>query len=73
MKWSFAPMVDISEEDRENYPNGNGGFYEKKIDTDNATIYDKFVDGMVFINEEMKKYSEPKPTKLTLPKLKKVE
>ncbi len=71
MKWSFAPMVEISEDDRKNYPNGNGGFYEKKIDTDNPTIYDKFLDGMLYINELMKKSSNPKPTKINLPKLKK--
>ena len=54
MKWAFAPMVEIPEEERKKYPNESGGHYERKIDTDNPTIYDKFVDGMVFINEKMK-------------------
>tara|TARA_B100000902_G_scaffold397271_1_gene460518 strand:+ start:1617 stop:2063 length:447 start_codon:yes stop_codon:yes gene_type:complete len=58
MKWAFAPMVEISEEERENFPNGNGGFYEKKIDTDNPTIYDEFVSGMVYINNLLKSKSE---------------
>ena len=54
MKWSFAPMVEISEEEKENFPNGQGGFYEKKIDTDNPTIYDEFVHGLSYINNLMK-------------------
>ena len=42
MKWHFAPMVDIPEEEREKYPDENGGFYERKIDVDNANVYDSF-------------------------------
>ena len=54
MKWSFAPMVDIPEDERKNFPNPQGGFYERKIDTDNPRIYDEFVVGMTYINELMK-------------------
>ena len=54
MKWAFAPMVEISENERENYPNGNGGFYDKKIDTDSAIIYDLFIEGMSQINKLLK-------------------
>ena len=54
MKWSFAPMIEIPEEDRKNFPNPQGGFYERKIDTDNPRIYDEFVMGMSYINELMK-------------------
>ncbi len=56
MKWSFAPMVDIPEDERRKYPNPNvpGKFYERKIDTDNPRIYDKFIVGMSYINELMK-------------------
>ena len=71
MKWSFAPMVDIVEEDRKNYPNGDGGFYERKIDTDNPVIFDEFVFGMSHINDLMKKLEQPKPSKINLPKLNK--
>ena len=66
MKWSFAPMVDIPEDERENYPNQQGGFYERKIDTDNPRIYDEFLKGMSYVNDLMKKNTKPK-----LPKLKK--
>lgn len=58
MKWSFAPMIEISEEEKENYPNGNGGFYEKRIDVENNKIHDDFIDGMVYINQKMKNADE---------------
>ena len=56
LKWSFAPMVALPEEDRKKYPNPNvpGKFYERKIDTDNATLYDLFLEGMTTINEMLK-------------------
>ena len=74
MKWSFAPMVDIPKNEQKNYPNPQGGFYEKKIDTDNPRIYDEFILGISYINELMKKQSatENKPT-IKLPKLKKTK
>ena len=55
MKWAFAPMVEIPEEDRKNFPNTQGGFYERKIDTDNSVLYDSFINGMTYINELLKK------------------
>ncbi len=57
MKWAFAPMIEIPEEDRKNYPNPSvpGKFYDKKIDTDNAVIYDLFLEGMSQINDLLKK------------------
>ena len=51
LKWAFAPMVDIPEEERENFPNEQGGFYDKKIDTDNAVVYNLFLEGMTKVNE----------------------
>jgi len=54
MKWSFAPMVEIPEEERKNFPNEQGGFYERKIDTDNAILYDLFIEGMTKVNELLK-------------------
>ena len=70
MKWAIAPMVDIPEDEREKYPNGNDGFYERKIDTDNSKIFDEFLMGMNHINELMKKETS-KIKKVKLPKLKK--
>ena len=75
MKWHFAKMVEISEEERQNYPveGQEGKFYEKRIDTDNAIVYDSFLEGMSEVNRRLKETSKPKPTKVNLPKLKKVD
>ncbi len=56
MKWAFAPMVEIPEDERKKYPNPNvpGKFYDKKIDTDNSIIYDLFLEGMTRVNELLK-------------------
>ena len=56
MKWAFAPMVEIPEEERKKYPNPSvpGKFYDKKIDTDNAVIYNLFLEGMTTINDILK-------------------
>ena len=51
MRWAFAPMIQIPEEEREKYPNEQGGFYDKKIDTDNAVVYNLFLEGMTKVNE----------------------
>ena len=58
MKWGFAPMVEIPEEERKNYPNENGGFYEKKIDAENPKIYEEFVIVLSYVNELMKRQSQ---------------
>ena len=55
LKWAFAPMVEIPEDDRKDFPNGQGGFYDKKIDTDMAVIYNLFLEGMTQINEMLKR------------------
>jgi len=54
LKWAFAPMVEIPEEERKDFPNEQGGFYDKKIDTDNAIVYDLFIEGMTKVNELLK-------------------
>ena len=58
LKWAFAPMVEIPEKDRKNFPNEQGGFYDKKIDTDSAVIYDLFLEGMTKVNEMLKEKSK---------------
>ena len=59
MKWAFAPMVEIPEEQRKKFPNPSspGKFYDKKIDTDNPIIYNLFLEGMSYVNELLKKKS----------------
>lgn len=74
MKWFWAEMVDIPKDDQKNYPDGNGGFYDRRIDAENEKMLEHFLEGMVHINEMSKKINEenqPKPVGLKLPKLKK--
>ena len=58
MKWSFAPMVEIPEGERKNYPNPQGGFYNKKVDIENSIIYDLFIEGMSYVNQLLKQKVE---------------
>ena len=55
MKWAYAPMIDIPEEDRKDYPDGNGSFFKQKYDNDNSEIFDKFVDSMLFLTKVKEK------------------
>jgi len=54
LKWAFASMVEIPEDERKDFPNEQGGFYERKIDTDNSVVYNLFLEGMTYINELLK-------------------
>ena len=75
MKWYFAEMIKISENEKEKYPieGQEGKFYERRIDTDNAKVYETFLEGMVEVNNRLKQKKEPEPLKIKLPKLKKVD
>ena len=72
MKWGYAEMVDIPEEERENYPDGNGGYYKQRYDTDNQKIYDIFLEAMAEMNERARQNSIPE-SKIKLPKLKRID
>ena len=59
MKWGFASMVKISEEEKENFPREDGnGFYTERYATDNPTIFEDFTLGMAYVNEAVKKLKE---------------
>ncbi len=60
MRWAFAPMVEIPEEERKHFPNPSvpGKFYDKKVDTDNSTIYNTFLEGMSHVNDTLKKQKD---------------
>ena len=63
MKWAFAEMVDIPEDEQKKYPVENGeGFYKQRYDTDNQKVYDLFIDAMVEMNERAKSDG---PTKIS--------
>ena len=68
MKWAFAPMVEIPEEERKKYPNPSipGKFYDKKVDTHNSKLYDEFIVGMSEINNLLKQKVENGTEETTL-------
>ena len=51
MKWAYAPMVNIAEDEQEKYPDGNGGYYSQRYDTDNQSFFDNFFDSMTFLTQ----------------------
>ena len=53
MKWGLAEMVDLPEEEQKNFPDGKGGFYKKKYDTNNPKIYDEFVYALSELNQDI--------------------
>ena len=71
MKWGLAEMKDIPKEEQKDYPipTQEGKFYERKYDTDDALVYEKFYEALSFINQKAKqKSSDIKEIKL--PKIK---
>ena len=56
MKWAFAPMVDIPEEEQKNYPVPGDieQYYEQRYDVENVKEYDEFFEGMVELNNRLK-------------------
>ena len=68
MKWAFAPMVEIPEEERKKYPNPSipGKFYDKKVDTHNSKLYNEFIVGMSEINNLLKQKVENGTEETTL-------
>ena len=64
--WSVVPAVDIAEEEQENYPNGEGGFYKKRYDNTQTELFDSFSGAFKKVTAK-----KPNEVKLELPKLKK--
>ena len=73
LKWGYAKMIKIAEENRKNYPipGIENQFYESMYDTENVEIFDSFLLAMAQANEDAKKFNV-EPESIKLPKLKKV-
>ena len=54
MKWAYAPIIEIAEEDRKDYPKPDGGYYDKTYDVENPQVYDIFFEAMLIINKNVK-------------------
>ena len=72
MKWAFAEMVDIPEEEQKNYPDERGGYFKQRYDTDNQKIFDTFLEAMNEMNEKARQDSVPE-SKIKLPNLKRID
>tara|TARA_Y100000592_G_C5467357_1_gene317447 strand:- start:892 stop:1383 length:492 start_codon:yes stop_codon:yes gene_type:complete len=73
LKWAFAKMVDIPEQDKEKYPKEDGsGYYDRRFDVENAFSYDSFALAMREITDIAKEQQSQKEQELPkIPKLKK--
>ena len=54
MKWAFAPMVDIPEEEQQKNPDTEQPLYNKKYDEKNPVLFDTFIDGFSYLNNLLK-------------------
>jgi hypothetical protein len=74
LKWAFAEMEDIPEEERKNYPveGQDGQFYERRFNTESPQIFDIFVDAITVLNTRAKQAQDDLKPGIKLPKLKKV-
>ena len=66
MKWGFAEMVDIPEEEQKNYPDDNGGYFKRKYDTDNSILFNTFLEAMVAVNQKAKDLNIGSVSSITL-------
>ena len=74
LKWAYAEMVDIPEDEVKNYPieGQEGKFYERRFNTDDPKIFDIVVEAITLLNDKAKKEQEASKPSIKLPKLKKV-
>jgi len=54
MFWAYAPAVDIPEDSRNHYVDQKGGFYEKRYDREQTTLYTHFWKAMNYLEESMR-------------------
>jgi len=76
MKWGYAKMVTIPENERHEYPieGQKDTYYEQRYDMDDAKVFDEFIFAMAELKKEISKLNNPsEEAKLVLPKLKKVD
>ena len=68
MKWGFAEMVNIPEDEQKNYPIENSeGFYTQRYDMENSKTFDSFLLGMNYVNDTVKQ--KQAKSSVDLPKL----
>jgi len=74
MKWKFAELIEIPEDEQKNYPveGQTNKFYDKRYQTEKPKAYDYFYEVMSVVNERAKDKvkMENETVKIKLPKLK---
>ncbi len=54
LKWAYAKLVDVTEDDnKEKYKKEDGSYYTKKLDTDNPETFNTYAEGMVHIRKSL--------------------
>jgi hypothetical protein len=44
--WSVVPAIDIPEDERKDYPNSDGGYYERKYDNNQTKLFNNFTEAL---------------------------
>ena len=73
IKWAFAQMIDIPEDEQKNYPSDDGKFYKKRFNTEDPILYDTFLEALSDINESAKPPKVTQTDSLVLPTIKKID
>lgn len=55
LKWAFASLVDVAEDEKESFPieGQKDKFHSKKLDTDNALIFDKYLHALAALQKNI--------------------
>jgi ribosomal protein L37E len=54
LRWAYAELVDISEnDDKEKYKKNDGSYFTKKLDTDNSKTFNTYAEGMLHIRNSL--------------------
>ena len=56
LKWAFASLVDVNEDEKESFPveGQKDKYHTKKLDTENAKIYDEYILALAALQEKLK-------------------
>jgi len=56
LKWAFVKMIDIPEDEQENYPDEihKGEFLTKTLDYENQQLFDEYIFGLATMRDEVK-------------------
>ena len=56
LKWAYAKLVDVGEEEKDDFKKEEGSYFTKKLDTDNPETFNKYSEGMVHIRNSLQEH-----------------